>query len=216
MSEENIKDTPPEESEEKPEQEATPEVEEETAQEEEEEQTPEVEVPKDPLELKDEEIARLQGELQEAKDQYVRNLAEMENFKRRKNEESKDRLKYASSGLAREVIQGLDHLELALGHANAGEDDAFKNFLQGIEMVMNQLYDAFEKQDIKRIYPLGEKFDPTLHEAVAMVESDEVESDHVAMVMQAGYLLHDRVIRPARVQVCKKSEKPAQAETAPE
>ncbi len=159
----------------------------------------------DELGQKDAEIEKLTAELQVAKDMYVRNHAELENFKRRKTEEAKERLKYASSGMARDLIQGLDNLELALSHANPEEDEQFKNFVQGIEMVKGQLAEALKKNNVERIDPTGEVFDPNRHEAVGMVDKEGVEDGAVAEVLQAGYLLHDRVIRPAMVQVCKKS-----------
>lgn len=159
----------------------------------------------DELGQKDAEIEKLTAELQVAKDMYVRNHAELENFKRRKTEEAKERLKYASSGMARDLIQGLDNLELALSHANPEEDEQFKNFVQGIEMVKGQLAEALKKNNVERIDPIGEVFDPNRHEAVGMVDKEGVEDGAVAEVLQAGYLLHDRVIRPAMVQVCKKS-----------
>ncbi|MDX2471402.1 MAG: nucleotide exchange factor GrpE [SAR324 cluster bacterium] len=178
--------------------------EEETSEEENAEDESEAEELSD-LEVKDKEIERLTAELQVAKDMYVRNHAELENFKRRKTEEAKERLKYASSGMARDLIQGLDNLELALSHANPEEDEQFKNFVQGIEMVKGQLAEALKKNNVERIDPTGEAFDPNRHEAVGMVDKEGVEDGAVAEVLQAGYLLHDRVIRPAMVQVCKKS-----------
>ncbi len=170
----------------------------------------------DPLAEKELEIARLKNELGQAKDQYMRVLAEMENFKRRKNEETKERLKYATSALAKEVITGLDNLERALTHASPGEDEGFKNFVQGIDMVQQQIAEALQRHDIKRIFPIGEKFDPNSHEAVGAIDSPKVENDCIVEVLQAGYLMHDRVIRPAIVQVCKKNKNKAQAENEPE
>ena len=166
---------------------------------------PTIEVGLTELEQKDAEIEKLQGEITDFKDRFVRNQAELENFKRRKTDEAKERLKYASQGFARDVIQGLDNLELALAHATPEGDEKFKNFVQGIEMVKTQLSESLKKNNIERIDPVGETFDPNCHEAVGMVDSDEVEDGAVALVMQAGYLLHDRVIRPAMVQVCKKA-----------
>lgn len=158
----------------------------------------------DLMTLMEQQLALLKTELAQAKDQYIRSLAELENFKRRKNEETKDRLKFATQGLAKGVIIGLDNLELALGQAQPGEHEQFANFIKGIEMVKLQLLDSLTKNDVQRFDPKGEKFDPNRHEALGMMETSEVPEGHVAGVLQAGYLLHDRVIRPARVQVGKK------------
>jgi molecular chaperone GrpE len=73
-----------------------------------------------------------------------------------------------------------------------------------VDMVLQQFYEAFAKHHIERIFPRGEPFDPNRHEAVSVIETDAVEPDHIAAVFQAGYILHDRVIRPAMVQVAKK------------
>ncbi|SRR3989339_571439 len=158
----------------------------------------------DLMTLMEQQLNLLKGELAQAKDQYIRSLAELENFKRRKNEETKDRLKYSTQGLAKAVIIGLDNLELALNQAQPGEHEQFASFIKGIEMVKVHLLDSLSKNDIQRFDPKGEKFDPNRHEALGMIETSEVPDGHVAGVMQAGYLLHDRVIRPARVQVGKK------------
>lgn len=147
---------------------------------------------------------KLQKELDAQKEQYLRLLAEFENFKKRSTAESQTRLKYANQSLVSELINGMDNLERAVKHADVEDASAFGEFIKGVEMVQQQLFDGLTKFNIIRIYPKGEKFDPNQHEAVGVVESESVEPDHVAEVFQAGYLIHDRVIRPAMVQVVKK------------
>ena len=98
----------------------------------------------------------------------------------------------------------MDNLERAVEHAEGGDASAFQEFIKGVEMVQQQFYDALKNHDVVRIFPVGERFDPNQHEAVGVVESDSVEPDHIAQVFQAGYLIHDRVIRPSMVQVVKK------------
>ncbi len=118
------------------------------------------------------------------------------------------RFKYASQPLAMAIISGLDSLERAIDQAEQAieEEDItqFKEFVAGINMVKQQFYDAFKNNSIERTFPKGDLFDPNIHEAMGVIESDKVEADHIAEVFQAGYYLHDRVIRPAMVQVAKK------------
>ncbi len=147
---------------------------------------------------------RLTQELAESKDKYVRLVAEFENFKRRNTQEMQSRFKFANQGLATSILSGLDSLERAIEQAQEEENDSLKEFVTGIEMAKQQFYEAFSKNNIERIVPTGELFDPNKHEAMGVVETDEVEPDHIAQVFQAGYLLHDRVVRPAMVQVAKK------------
>lgn len=149
-------------------------------------------------------IQRLEKEIGEKNDKYLRLQAEFENFKRRNSQEMKSRIKFAAQPMALSFLSGLDNLERALEQAKAEESEAMKEFITGIEMVQQQFYDAFKQHHIERIYPMSEPFDPNQHEAMGVVETNEVEPDHIAQVFQAGYIYHDRVIRPAVVQVAKK------------
>lgn len=151
-------------------------------------------------------IERLEKELAESNDKYVRLVAEFENFKRRNTQEMQSRFKFANQGLVTSILSGLDSLERAIEQAQEEENESLREFVTGIEMAKQQFYEAFAKNNIERIVPAGELFDPNKHEAMGVIETDEVEPDHIAMVFQAGYLLHDRVIRPAMVQVAKKSK----------
>ena len=149
-------------------------------------------------------ILRLEKEIGEKNDKYLRLQAEFENFKRRNSQEMKSRIKFAGQPMALSFLSGLDNLERALDQAKAEESEPLKEFITGIEMVQQLFYDAFKQHHIERIYPMSEPFDPNKHEAMGVVETDEVEPDHIAQVFQAGYIYHDRVIRPAVVQVAKK------------
>lgn len=148
--------------------------------------------------------SRLEKELAESNDKYLRLVAEFENFKRRSTQEMQSRFKFANQGLVSSILSGLDSLERAIEQAQEEENESLKEFVTGIEMAKQQFYEAFSKNNIERIVPTGELFDPNKHEAMGVVETDEIEPDHIAQVFQAGYLLHDRVIRPAMVQVAKK------------
>jgi len=149
-------------------------------------------------------ILRLGQEIADKNDKYLRLQAEFENFKRRNSQEMKSRIKFAAQPMALSFLSGLDNLERALDQTNVEESEAMKEFIAGIEMVQQQFYEAFKQHHIERIHPMNEPFDPNKHEAMGVIETDDVKPDHIAQVFQAGYVYHDRVIRPAVVQVAKK------------
>jgi len=150
------------------------------------------------------EIIALKEKITELEDRYVRSAAEFENFKKRAAQELKTRLKFAAQPLVQDLITGMDNLERAIEQAKNHKDEPLSELLLGIEMVQKQFYEALEKNHVERSVPVGEPFTPNLHEAMGILETDEVEPDHIAQVYQAGYQLHDRVIRPAMVQIAKK------------
>ena len=143
-------------------------------------------------------------ELSEKNEKYIRLVAEFENYKKRMTQDMQTRFKFASQPLALNIISGLDNLERALAHAQEEENEQLDEFITGIKMVQQQLFDALKSNNIERVFPQGERFDPNFHEAMGVIETDEIEPDHIAMVFQAGYVYHDRVIRPSMVQVAKK------------
>ena len=149
-------------------------------------------------------IESLKKELAKKENKYLRLQAELENFKKRSAQEIKRRFKYAGQGLALSMLSGLDSLERALEQAKEEENEQMKEFITGIEMVRQQFYEALKEHNIVRTFPVNEPFDPNLHEAMGVIETDETEPDHISLVFQAGYMYHDRVIRPAVVQVAKK------------
>ncbi|MBT3224839.1 MAG: nucleotide exchange factor GrpE [Deltaproteobacteria bacterium] len=140
----------------------------------------------------------------EMNDKYVRLVAEFENFKRRNTQEMQNRFKFANQALVSDLLAGMDSLERAIEQAQEEENESLKEFVAGIEMAKQLFYEALGKNNIERIVPKGELFDPNKHEAMGVIDTDEIEPDHIAAVFQAGYILHDRVIRPAMVQVVKK------------
>ena len=148
-------------------------------------------------------ISHLKGKIKENEDKYLRLVAEFENFKRRSSQETQKRFKFASQGLALNIIEGLDSLELAVQHAKDEESEQMQEFVSGIEMVKQQLFDALKKSNIERIYPLDEAFDPNKHEALGVIASENIKPGNIAAVFKAGYVYHERVIRPAAVQVVK-------------
>ncbi|MCG8334806.1 MAG: nucleotide exchange factor GrpE [Proteobacteria bacterium] len=164
------------------------------------EDSPEEE-PEETLELLE---TKYKKELADKDDKFMRLAAEFENYKKRTTQEMQSRIKFASQPLALNIITGLDNLERALVQAKEEENEQLKEFVRGVEMVQQQLFEALKQNNIERVYPKGEPFDPNKHEAMGVIETDEIEPDHIAEVFQAGYFLHDRVIRPAMVQVAKK------------
>jgi molecular chaperone GrpE len=152
------------------------------------------------------EIAALQAETAQLKEQLLRYAAEAENTKRRAEREANDARAYAIQKFARDLLEVADNLSRALAHEPAGVDDpAVKNFVLGVEMTEKALLGAFERNGLKRLAPLrGEKFDPHQHQAMAEVPGSDVAAGGVVDVMQAGYELLGRLVRPAMVTVAAK------------
>ncbi len=135
------------------------------------------------------------------KDTALRAKAETENIRRRAEREVSSASKFALERFAKEILDVVDSLEKALEHP--AESKAQSAMHEGIELTYKLLLDTLNKFHIQQISPLGENFDPGLHEAMVMQESDEHEPNSVMMVVQAGYQLNGRLIRPARVIVAK-------------
>lgn len=127
---------------------------------------------------------------------YMRLMADFQNYKKRVEKEKSDIYSYANEKLAVELLAVLDNFERALEHE--GEDASFK---EGMEMIFKQLYGVMEKAGLEEIAALGEEFDPNFHNAVMTEESGEYESGKVSGVMQKGYTLNGKVIRPSMVKV---------------
>jgi molecular chaperone GrpE len=161
----------------------------------------------DATELLNAELEKLTAENAALKEQALRYAAEAENTKRRAEREGNDARAYGIQKFAASLLSVADVLQRALASVPAEiSDPAFKNFVAGIDMTEKELAGAFEKNGVRKINPLkGEKFDPNLHQAVMEQPSAEVEGGGVIMVMQAGYELFGRVIRPAMVAVAAKS-----------
>lgn len=157
------------------------------------EETVETKVEENPL-------AELEAKNDALEDQILRLQAEIANMKRTNAKDRQDLAKYRSQKLATSMLEVVDNLERAL-QSETNSDDA-KALKKGVEMVLSQLQNAFESENIKVIDPMGEKFDPNFHQAVSVMEAEEgQDSDVVINVLQKGYLLHERVIRPAMVIV---------------
>jgi len=154
----------------------------------------------------DQELAAARQEAAQLKDQLLRALAEAENVRRRAQREREDAAKYAITNFARDVLQVSDNLHRALEAIPAAAlaaDEALKNLHEGVSATERQLDAALERQQVKRIWPMGEKFDANLHQAMFEVQTADQAPGTVVQVMQAGYLIHDRLLRPALVGVAK-------------
>ncbi len=150
-------------------------------------------------------IATLEAELAQAKEDFLRAKAETENVRRRAQEDIAKAHKFAVESFAEALVPVKDSLDAALADTS-GSVDTLKN---GVELTVKQLQAAFDKGRVTAIDPVGEKFDPARHQAISMVEADG-EANRVVTVLQRGYLIYDRVLRPALVTVSKpKADQPA-------
>lgn len=157
---------------------------------------------KDQLKAAQEQIDQLTKEKDELEDKYLRAEAEMANMQTRYKKEQEQLLKYQSQRLATAVLPVIDNLNRAL--KIEVDDEASKNLKQGVEMVAKDLNKAFTDNEITKIESLGKKFDPTLHQAVKSVPAkDGQEPETIVEVFQDGYMLKDRVLRPAMVVVAQ-------------
>ena len=151
-------------------------------------------------------LEALEKERDSIKDQLYRAAAEMENTKRRAQRDVEQANKYGALGFMRDLTTPLDNMQRALDTApqeRDGLDETYKNILIGLEMTVQEVTKIMEKHGVKIISPEGEKFDYNLHQAMFEVPTQEAEPGTVVTVAQSGYVLHDRLIRPAMVGVAK-------------
>ncbi|UUX34395.1 nucleotide exchange factor GrpE [Fundicoccus culcitae] len=150
--------------------------------------------------VEEDETTKLEKEIEALEEKNLRLQAEIANMQRRNNLDRQDAAKYRSQKLASQLLDVVDNLERALSTESQSEDAlAIK---KGVEMVYNQLLNAFNSEEIKILDPLNEPFNPTYHQAVSTMPAEEgQESDIVVKVLQKGYSIHDRVLRPAMVIV---------------
>jgi molecular chaperone GrpE len=160
--------------------------------------------------------ASLAKEVAEHKDKILRTLAEMENLRRRTDREVADARTYGVSNLARDVVGVADNLRRALdaaGESTALAEGPAKSLREGVELIERDLLKVLERYGVKRFDPKGAKFDPNFHQAIFEVADPTIAAGSVAQVIQPGYMIGDRVLRPAMVGVAKESPKPATSES---
>jgi molecular chaperone GrpE len=157
-------------------------------------------------------LAAAQRETAEYKDKLLRTLAEMENLRRRTEREVADSRTYGIASFARDVLAVADNMHRALeaiGPELREQGDAkTKALIEGVELTERELLKSLEKNGVRKFSPQGEKFDPNLHQAMYEVPNSDVPPGHIAQVMQAGYMIGERVLRPALVGVAKAAPKP--------
>ena len=149
----------------------------------------------------------------EFKDRLLRTLAEMENLRKRTERDVADGRQYAITGFARDVLQVADNMHRALEaigpELRESADANVKALVEGVELTERELLKVLEKHGVKKFSPQGEKFDPNFHQAMYEVADGSAAPGTVAQVIQAGYLLGERVLRPAMVAVAKAAPKPS-------
>ena len=155
-------------------------------------------------ETSEEDIEALKEEIKKYKEQYLRVLADSENFKKRIDEERIRERKYGSQRVLEKIIPSIDIFDKAVNMKT--DDEKLKNFLIGFEMINNNLKQVLEEEGVKKIKAVGEKFDPKYHHAVETEWNSDVEEDVILSEMQTGYMYKDRVLRPSLVKVNKKVE----------
>ena len=168
--------------------------------------------------IKETEEDILKEEIKTLKEEKIRVLAEMENLRKRFEREKVDSIKYGSVNFARDILSPGDNLERALSAINEGEEhpQSIKNLIEGLLMVKKELSTALEKNGITKIDSLDKKFDPNLHQAMMEIENNDLDEGVVVQEIQTGYMMHDRLLRPAMVAVSKKPQKATEAESEKE
>ena len=151
-------------------------------------------------------VAELEAEVTKLKDQALRALAEAENTRRRAQREIEENNKYAVTSIARDILPVADNLRRALDGIPAEArqaDERFDKFATGVELTEREFLATLERHHIKRVDPLGQPFDHNLHQAVMQVDAPDKPAGTVVQVLQSGYTIHDRLLRPAMVAVAK-------------
>ncbi len=139
----------------------------------------------------------------QARDELLRVQAEMQNLRRRTEQDIEKAHKYGQEKFSIELLAVMDNLERAAAASEASEDEAVKAIQEGVSLTLKGFADCFARFNIEAVDPQGEPFDPQLHQAMSIQESPDAEPNTVIAVMQKGYTLHGRVIRPAMVMVSK-------------
>jgi len=162
---------------------------------------------------------RLEDQKHLAQDNYekfLRAYADLENYKKRVEKERADTLKYGNEELMRDLLPFIDNLERAIEHATSETNNNPQALIEGVQLTLKDLRTALEKHGLKAIESVGKPFDPSLHEAMMQVESEAHDPQIVVEEFQKGYLIRDRLLRPARVSVAATREVSEEADTGEE
>lgn len=147
-------------------------------------------------------LEALNDELANARDQLIRAQADVQNIRRRAEQDVEKAHKYGQEKLVSDLLPVVDNLERALAAITA-DDEVLKSLVEGVELTLRSFQDTLQKHSIVALDPHGEPFDPQLHQAMAMVDAPDAEPNTVVNVFQKGYTLHGRLVRPAMVVVSK-------------
>jgi molecular chaperone GrpE len=151
-------------------------------------------------------------ELARTKDRMLRLQADFENFRRRALQERRDIYQYGHENLVKDLLSTVDNLERAIGHARESGGGDLDSFLQGVDLVYRELLGILGNHSVREVEALGKTFDPAVHEAMAQIEDGSVAPNTVIEVLQKGYQLRDRLLRPSRVIVAKAPEQDSDGE----
>jgi molecular chaperone GrpE len=157
------------------------------------------------LKTQDEIIRRVVKERDEFKDKYLRNLAEVDNFRKRMNKEKEDYHKFALGEFVLALLPIIDNLERALNHKDKKESE--QSIISGVEITFKQMIELLKKHNIVEIDALGKPFDPNIHQALSKVEKKNIEEAVVVEVYQKGYTLHGKLLRPSLTKVAVPQKK---------
>ena len=172
------------------------------------EQEPEEETP----------LTEAEREISELKDKLLRSLADMENLRRRAQRDREEATKFGMTSFARDMLAVSDNLGRAIASLPEGDEPASNEvtaFVEGVELTQRTLLNTLEQHGIEKIEPEGEKFDPQFHEAMFELPSADVDPGTVVQVLESGYLIHGRLLRPARVAVAKAAAQEEQEPAEP-
>ncbi len=162
-------------------------------------------------EMLEEKVNNLKEERDELKEKYLRKMADMDNLKKRHEDEKEKLRKYAQKDLLSDLLEVIDNFDRALDSMNFESEEV----ADGIDMINRQLREVLEKHDAEPIEAKGESFDPNVHEAMMQEEDPDVKEERVKEVFQKGYTLHDRVLRPAQVKVVVPGEESLDEDESP-
>jgi molecular chaperone GrpE len=161
-------------------------------------------------------VEALSKEASDYKDRHLRTLAEMENLRRRTDREVADSRIYGVTNFARDILGVADNMARSVAaltkELQANADDGVKSLLEGVELTERELLNVLEKHGVRKFEPLGEKFDPNLHQAMFELPDPSKTAGTIAQVVQPGYMIGERVLRPAGVAVAKGGPKPTAAD----
>ena len=165
----------------------------------------------DPLKEMEEKVESLKKEAAENHDRLLRMAAEFENYKKRTAREMNDFRKFANENFAKAMLPVVDNLDLAIASAS-NDQQANSSVVEGVTMTLKEIYKVFEQFGVRPIESIGKTFDPVFHQAMMQEETETYPENTVSRELQKGYMIHDRLLRPAMVVVSKKKEAPENIE----